>query len=420
MTSEVTPLTRVFGGIGTALSHPVYRNYWIGVSVQIIGRWMLKVAIGWLTWELTKSTVWLGIVAGAETFPLIIFSLVGGAVADKIGYLRIMWVSQLALGALAALFAVLVLIDLITIEGVVVLTAVMGSLEAVSGPARLSIVNALVPKKDLSAAIALGSASFNVGRVVGPAIAGALIVVVNIGTVMALAALTFFVFFVILMRTRIEEPGSKSPGSLNIVSDMKESLVYVWNHSGIFFLMALLGATALLIRPYIDLAPGISVTMFGQGASGMAILLSSTGAGGFIAGLYLAQRGETQGLTRLVTGSFLGAAIFLTLFTISGHIWLAAASLSLVGFFILVGGISSQTLIQNVVDPRVRARVMSLYIIISWGVPAVGALIMGWLAEFAGLQIILAVGGILSVAVWLIMARRGPKLKAQLEAVREA
>ncbi|MBT5181564.1 MAG: MFS transporter, partial [Rhodospirillaceae bacterium] len=279
MNTAATPMTRLFGGIGAALSHPVYRNYWIGVSAQIVGRWMLKVAIGWLTWELTKSTVWLGIVAGAETFPLIVLSLIGGAVADKIGYLRIMWVSQLLLGGLAALFAVLVLADLITIEGVVVLTAVMGSLEALSGPARLSIVNALVPKKDLSAAIALGSASFNVGRVVGPAIAGALIVVVNIGTVMALAALTFFVFVLILLRTRIEETRSKSSGALNIVSDMKESLVYVWNHSGIFFLMLLLGATALLIRPYIDLAPGISVTMFGQGASGMAILLSSTGAG---------------------------------------------------------------------------------------------------------------------------------------------
>jgi MFS family permease len=416
MNSAATPTRRLFGGIGAALSHPVYRNYWIGTSVAIIGRWMLKVAVGWLTWELTNSTVWLGIVAGAEALPLIILSLIGGAVADKFGYLRIMWVSQLLIGGFTVLFAFLVWTDLITIEGVVVLTAILGSLEAISGPARLSIVNSLVPKKDLSAAIALGSATFNVGRVAGPAIAGALIVIVNNAAVMALAALTFFVLFAILRRTHIEETNSKSTRPLNLVGDMKESVVYVWNHAGIFYLMLLLGATAFLIRPYIDLAPGISVEMFGQGALGMAILLSSTGAGGLIAGLYLAQRGETRGLTRLVSGSFLGAAIFLILFTISGHIWLAAAALVLVGFFILLGGISSQTLIQNVVDPRVRARVISLYIIISWGVPALGAMVMGWLAGFAGLQITLAGGGVLALFVWLIMVRQGPKLKAQLEA----
>jgi MFS family permease len=225
---------------------------------------------------------------------------------------------------------------------------------------------------------------------------------------------------VILLGTHIEEAHSKSPRSLNLVSDMKESVVYVWNHAGIFYLMFLLGATALLIRPYMDLAPGISVNMFGQGATGMAILLSSTGAGGLIAGLYLAQRGETRGLTRLVTGSFLVSAIFLILFTISGHIWLAAVALSLVGFFILLGGISSQTLIQSVVEPRVRARVMSLYIIISWGVPAIGALIMGWLADFVGLQITLAGGGVLTLLVWLIIFRQGPKLSTQLEAANES
>ncbi len=135
-----------------------------------------------------------------------------------------------------------------------------------------------------------------------------------------------------MRRTHIEEVQSKPAGPLNLITDMKESVVYMWNHAGIFYLMALLGATALLIRPYVDLAPGISVKMFGQGAPGIAILLSSTGVGGLIAGLYLAQRGETQGLTRLVTGGFLGAAIFLLAFTMSGHIWLAAMALSLEDF----------------------------------------------------------------------------------------
>ena len=124
-------------------------------------------------------------------------------------------------------------------------------------------------------------------------------------------------------------------------------------------------------------------------------------------------------LSSIHSSSFLASAIFIILFTISGHIWLAAAALCLVGFFILLGGISSQTLIQNVVDPKVRARVMSLYIIISWGFPAIGAVIMGWLAAFFGLQMTLAGGGVLTVIVWAAMFRRGPKLASKLESTTE-
>ena len=236
MNTSTNPLSRLFGGIAQALSHRVYRIYWFGTAASIIGRWMLRMVIGWLTWELTESTAWLGIIAFAETFPLVIFSLLGGAVADKSGYLRMMRVSQFFIGCFTVLFALLVWIDFITIEVVLVLTIILGSLEALNSPSRLSIVNALVPKKDLSAAIALGSATFNLGRILGTSIGGALIVFVNNESVIALAAVTFFLFFALLLRTRIDESQRGSLGSLNLIKDMKESIVYIWNHEGIFYL----------------------------------------------------------------------------------------------------------------------------------------------------------------------------------------
>ncbi|MDA0238661.1 MAG: MFS transporter [Proteobacteria bacterium] len=416
-TSDASPnrLKALFGGIAGALSHPVYRRYWLSNSFSSMGRWMLRVAVGWLTWELTESPAMLGLVAFADSFPMVVFSLIGGAVADRIGYLRVMRFSQLSTGLITILFGVLVATGQINVTVIVILTALTGSLEALSGPARLSVVHSLVPKQDLAAAIALGSTTFNAARTLGPAIAGPLLIWAGIPIVIFLSALTFLQFWAIMMLTRTPELPPKETVRKNMVREMIDSVHYVHRDAGIYYLMLMLGLTALLIRPYIDLLAGVSDQMFGRGPDGLSILLAGTGLGGFAAGLYIAARGRTDGLTQLVTTSLLLQAIALVLFTIFGNIWFAAAALVCVGFYILVGGVGSQTLIQNAVDSGMRARVMSLFIIISWGIPALGALAMGWLADFIGLQITLGGGGVLAILAWLLIFRRGTKVADRLE-----
>lgn len=136
---------------------------------------MKRTAVGWLTWELTESTSWLGIVAFADLVPMVVATILAGAVADHVGLMRIVKLSQVLAGCVALLFAALVLTGLITIEAVVVLSLMFGASEALGQPARMAAVHAMVARADLSAAIALGSAAFNASRIVGPAIAGALI-----------------------------------------------------------------------------------------------------------------------------------------------------------------------------------------------------------------------------------------------------
>lgn len=412
-------VSAVFGGIGGALSHPVYRRYWTSNTIATIGRWMHRMAVGWLTWQLTESTSWLGIVAFADTFPMVVFSIIAGAVADRVGYLRVIRVSQLATGCIAAIFAALTLTGLITIEMVLALTILLGSTEALSTPARMSLVHSLVPRRDLSAAIALGSATFNAARLVGPAIAGALIVWFEIGGVIAIAALTFLQFYLVLLFVRADEPERDGTLPRNLIGDIKQGVGYVLGHPGIRFLMILLAVTGLLIRPCIELLPGFAAQVFGRGPDGLAILMSSIGLGATLSGLWLAQRGRTSGLTRLVTVSLLVQGIALTCFTVSGLIWLAAACLAVVGFFMLLGGIGSQTLIQNAVDSRMRARVMSLFIVISWGLPAFGAVVMGWLASYFGLEGTIAAGAVLAVGVWLWARRLESGFAPELERVDE-
>ena len=146
--------TPLFGGIGRALSHRQFFLLWWGHGTITTGRWMYKVAIGWLTWELTQSTVWLGIVAFADTFPLVIMSIVAGVWADRVGYLFIMRLGQTVMVLAGILITVLAFTDALEIISIVLVTLVIGTSEATTQPARISIVHQLVPKEDLAAAIA--------------------------------------------------------------------------------------------------------------------------------------------------------------------------------------------------------------------------------------------------------------------------
>jgi len=409
--------TGLFGGIGRALSHRMYRRYWTGNAVSTVGRWIFRTALAWLVWEITHSAAWLGIVAFAEIFPMVLLSVFAGAVSDRFGPLRLIKAVQLGICITATLFAALVLTGLINIWIVMALAIVYGSLEALSTPPRVAYVHALVPKEDLSAAIALGSAMFNASRVVGPAIAGALLLAIDTGAVFAIAAVTFIQFYIVMFFLTDDHRGGEGKMSRALLHDMWQGCVYVWNHPGIRFLMTVLTAIGLLIRPFMELLPGFSAEVFGRGSEGFAMLLSSIGAGAMVASLWLAHRGRTEGLTRLVTWALAIQGVALTLFAMTDIIWLAIPCLLVVGFFMLTAGVGSQTLIQNVCESRVRSRVLSLFILLSWGLPAIGALVAGWLSEFFGLQLTIAVGAAATLVIWLWARRAGDRLAVALERV---
>ena len=407
--------TPLFGGIGRALSHRQFFLLWWGHGTITTGRWMYKVAIGWLTWEMTQSTVWLGIVAFADTFPLVIMSIVAGVWADRVGYLFIMRVGQTVMVLAGILITVLAFTDVLEIISIVLVTLVIGTSEATTQPARISIVHQLVPKEDLAAAIAVNSATYNFARFLGPTIAGGLIIWVSIPFVIAFSAGTFAIFYGVLFFLNPPELKIERAKTTGMVRDLIDGFKYSFSHQGISFLLISLSVTALFIRPYIDLLPGVSAQIFDLGAEGLSILLAATGLGAMLGAIWLAQRGRTDGLTNIFTWSLLISAISILLFIISGNIWVGAVLIAIVGFFIVLGAITSQTLIQSAVDSGIRARVISITMVLAWGLPAVGALGMGWIAEFLGLPFTLALGGALTVLLWLWAHRTGKQLAPILE-----
>ncbi len=407
--------TLLFGGIGKALSNRPFRRYWTANAVSTIGRWIYRTAVGWLVWELTRDPKWLGIIAFADLFPMVVLSIVAGAISDRVGYVRVIRLSQLGMCLMGAAFSGAIYAGYLTIGLILGVSVVHGILEAMSTPPRLAIVHALVKKDELSAAIALNSAMFNATRVLGPAIGGALLLYTDPGTVIALATATFIQFYIVMMLLRVTDAGGDGRISWELIEDIKDGVFYAWRHTGIRFLMLMLAVVGLLIRPVMEFIPGFAAQVFGRGPEGYAMLLSAIGGGAMVASLWLARRGRTEGLTPLVVWSLVVQGVAVILFAFATNIYVGAAFLAAMGYFMLIGGVGAQTLIQNVVVPQMRARTMSLYILISWGLPALGALATGWIASFAGLQPTIAVGAALSVLVWLWARPQGVRLAPVLE-----
>jgi len=408
-------LSFVFGGIGKALANPQYRLFWIGNAISTIGRWIYRTAVGWLVWQLTKDPKWLGIIAFVDVFPMVVLSIVAGAISDRIGFVKLIRLTQLGMCVMGATFAGAIYAGYLGIELIIGISVAHGVLEAISTPPRIAIVHSLVKKEELSAAIALNSATFNASRVVGPAIGGSLLLWADPGTVITLATLAFVQFYVVMLYLKVAATGGGGKISWGLFADMKDGFVYAWRHPGIRFVMLLLTAVGLLIRPVMEFAPGFAAQVFQRGPEGYAMLLSSIGGGAMVASLWLARRGRTEGLTMLVVASLVVQGIAVMSFALSGNIYVGSAFLVAMGFFMLVGGVGSQTLIQNAVDPGMRGRAVSLFIMISWGLPAIGALVAGWIASAAGLQPTIAAGAALTVLIWLWARPAGRRLAPELE-----
>ena len=406
-----------FAAIRSALSNRNFRVFTVGSTVSNVGTWVQRVAVGWLTWELTHSGAWLGIVAFADLFPTVVLAPLTGAVADRLDRVAIMKVSQMLNLVQAAALAGLTMSGLITIELLLVLVALGGMTVSFNQPVRLAIVPSLVDRHDLTSAIGINSLTFNLARFLGPMIAGYLIVAFGVGAAFAFNSASFlwFLFAIFMLRLEPSAPRARSTSLGDIPGEIVDGYRYAARHPGIGQLLVLLTVVAVCARPYIELLPGFADQVFGRGAQGLAWLTSMIGLGAMLGGLWLAHRAMVVGLTAIVVSSSAALAAALIAFASTDLFWLALPCLVCSGFAMVVIGVGEQTLIQNAVDPSMRGRVMGLYGMIGRGAPALGALIMGGASTYVGLQWPVAGGAILVLAIFLWALRRRRAMAAALE-----
>lgn len=399
-------LSRITGqGISKALQHTDYRIYLFTNFASIVGVWLQRVGIGWLTWELTHSGFWLGAVAIAESLPTITLLAVAGAVTDRVDRLKLMKVTQLAALILAVLLAGLTYLDWIGIYLLVVLVFFIGLANTFALSVRMTLAPSLVPMEDLTAAISLHSTLFNTARFVGPACAGLIIELANVSVAFAFTSLGYLILLIGLSQISLLRHEHNMENSRGLLADVMDSVRYVVHHVGIGPLLVLLAIGSVFTRSVMDLFPGFADEVFHQGAQGLGYLYSALGAGGIVGGLWLAHKGQIKGLIRIFIGTSFVTCIALFVFCYISNFNISLAVAVVLGFTLAVSQNSAQIVIQNAVEGSMRGRVLSLYGLTFRAGPAVGALIIGSISTMTGLQFPVAVAAMIALVAVFALSR---------------
>ena len=405
-----------FGAIRGAFGNRNYAIYTAGSSVALVGLWVQRLAVGWLTWEMTESGFWLGAVAFADLFPAVVIGPFAGVLADRLDRLGLARVCQwLSLAQTGSLF-ILTATGLIELASLMALALFLGIVRAVYQPVRLSLVPALVRPEDVPAAVAISSVIFNLARFVGPALAGVIITATGgVAAAFALYAAAVVVMLVALSRVRVEMSPLAAKDRVGMLTAVGDGFRYTARHEAIGPLLLLMVAVSLLARPVQELLPGFADAVFGRGAGGLAILTSAIGIGAAAGGTWLALRGRAAGMVAIALLSAGASGLALVLFAAAGSFWVAVLAMVAFGFSMVVAAICTQTLILGVAEDSMRGRVLGLYGMIFRGGPAVGALVMGALSGPFGLSAPVLAGGILCLLATTLLWRRRRKLTVLFE-----
>ncbi len=404
-----------FSALGRAFAIRNFALYTTGNALSLIGMWVQRLAVGWLMWELTESGAWLGAIAMAEFLPIIVLTPFGGVVADRFDRLRVSIIAQSFACAQAVALWVLTVADGITPQLLVALMMVGGVTMAMNQAARVTLVVNMVPREVMSTAIAINSIIFNVARIIGPAIAGALIFYTDIAWAFLVNALSYGALIVAMMLIRMPRLQDTVPPSGSYFRDLAEGARYTFTHTGVAAIIALSAVNSLFARPLIDLLPGFAGEVFNAGPEGLALMTSAMGVGAICASFWLAQRGRLSGLTGIVFVGVLVNGAAVALFAMSTNLWTGALLLAVSGFTQACTGTGTQTLVQSAVEDRLRGRVMSVWLVIGRGGPALGALVMGSLAELVGFGPPLLTGAVVTFLIAALVMPRRQRLAATLE-----
>jgi len=400
------PLPKTF----IALRHRNFRLFWFGQLISLVGTWMQSVAQGWLVLQLTNSPFLLGLVGAVASAPMLVFSLFGGVLADRIDKRNTLVVTQSTAMLLAFALAFLTSTGLIKIWQILILAALLGTVNAFDAPTRQSFVVEMVGKEDLLNAIALNSSIFNGARIVGPALAGVLISLVGIGGCFYINGFSFIpVIIGLLLIQRIATPNPLSSDS--IWKHFLEGISYIYSRPMVLALVSLVAIMSIFGMPYATLMPIFARDILNVGASGLGILMAASGIGALIGALSLASIGNYPHKGRLVLVGGILFSLSLILFSLSQTFPLSLLLLIVVGCSIVAQNATINSLLQTIVPDHLRGRVMSVFTFMFLGMLPFGSLQAGALANRWGAPFAVVVGGVVTLLSVLLMHWKIPEIR---------
>ena len=384
---------------------------WIGACTSAIGTWMQMTAQGWLIWKISGNVHLLALDPILQALPILLFSLVGGVLADRFERRHLLIFSQCVQMACALLLTFLVGFHVVKVWHMLCCSFVVGFAQAFGGPAYSALIPTLVPKEHMPNAIALNSIQFNAAVMVGPALAGWVLHTWGDTWCFALNTLSFLAPVVSLLMLTIRFLPERTGES--IFASLKEGLRYVRRVGAMESLIVLAFCMAALGVPLRTFLPVFAAKVFGQGSGTYATFLSMSGMGSVIGALAVAYLGNVRKKGRLALVMLMCLGLGITGFALSKSVVLSCAMLlfggaAMMGVFAMVN-----SLVQLVVTNEMRGRIMSVYnLSFRSGMP-MGNLLAGWLVPIFTAPVVLAVNGVLLVvlgAYYFLVQRRVAEL----------
>ena len=398
--------------IARALRHRNYRLFFGGQSVSLVGTWITRVATSWLVYRLTGSALVLGIVGFCGQIPTLLLAPIAGVLVDRWDRHRILVVTQ-ALSLLQSLaLGALTLAGVITVPQVLALQAVQGIINAFDTPARQAFVVRMVDDRaDLPNAIALNSSMVNGSRVIGPSIGGVVIAAVGEGWCFMLDAVSYLAVLASLLAMRVPRDAAP-PSEARVLDELRVGYRYVAGFTPVRSALLLLALVSTMGQPYTVLMPAIASRTLGGGPHTLGWLMAASGLGALGGALYLASRRSVLGLGRAMAVATATFGAGLVAFGLSRSLALSLAVLPVVGAGFMIEMASTNTILQTIVEERLRGRVMSFYTMAFLGTAPLGSLLAGLAADRIGPAPTVVLGGVACVAAAGWFALRLPRLRA--------
>lgn len=380
----------------TALRHRDFRLLWLGQIVSVTGSQMQLVAINWHIYLLTGSAFALGLVGLFRGAPIIICSLLGGVVADAVNRKRLMVATQTIMLMSAALLALMTVTGLHSVWPIYFLTAIAAAATAFDIPARQALMPRLVPAKDFPNAVSLSMLVFQIGMVVGPALAGLLLARYSPAIVYSANAVSYLAVIIALLLMRASgQVASTEEQAANRVSlgALKEGLNFVWRTPIIVQTMTL-DFVATFFASATALLPIFADKILQVGAPGLGILTAAPAIGAIVAGVVMARLGTLRNQGAIVLGSVAAFGAATVAFGLSRVFWISLVMLAITGAADTVSTILRQTIRQLATPDYLRGRMTSINMMFFMGGPQLGELEAGALAALVGAQLSVVTGGL--------------------------
>jgi MFS family permease len=407
------PVAAIIGGpivqrLAAALGYRDFRVLWLGACTSSIGTWMQKVAQSWLVLDLTNSASYLALDAFLGELPILLFTLIGGVVADRRDRRVLLLSSQVVQMSSAFTLAILVFGGWVQIWHVLALSFLSGCAQAFGGPAYQSLIPSLVHKDHLPNAVALNSIQFNIARVIGPLLAGVTLHSLGSASCFTVNGMSFLVVIAALLS--LHTPHVAPVGQRRMLDELRTGLVYVRDEPAIRTLTVLALASTFLGVPLLTFLPVFARNVFHEGVGQYSQMMAWSGVGAVAGALVVAWMGRfgRMGVTALSVQVLFGGLT--VAFAYSRALWLSYVLLVVSGAALMVVFSLFTSLVQLIAPNQMRGRVMSIYMVAFRGGMPLGSLATGLVIDRIGAPAAIAVNGVLlsAVALWFLLRRDVP------------